>query len=126
MRSSKTNNKKYNIFNNGEITEIKLNENPSYETIIQAVNELTDGHTYNKRLWNIGENKFSISTSEIKKLVAYVNHKFVDKNRVAFVTSDEESLATLRVYQAYREGRKDQVRTFHSLDEARAWLHSPL
>ncbi len=116
----------YKITINRDVTVIEFEKDPSFFDITQAVNEISKNYSYKKRLWMFGEKKVSLSLLDIEKLAIFVSYKFKDKNRAAFVISDEPSLRKLRVYQAYREGNKNELRSFRSIDNAREWLSTPL
>ena len=58
--------KKYTITYKDGITKIKFLAKPTLDQIKHIIDEIVENYDYEKRLWDLSEIKFDLSTNEIQ------------------------------------------------------------
>ncbi len=118
--------KKHNIFVDGGTTVVEFRNSISYPDVVVALKEVSQNYSYERRLLNLGNHRLILPMGDLKNIVTVSREKFINKNRAAFVSLNEESRGTLRVFQALQGGPNRQVGIFYSVEEANNWLNLPL
>ncbi len=116
----------HNIFVDGGTTVVECKNSISYPDVVVVLKEVSQNYSYERCLWNLGNHRLLLSMGDLKNIITVSREKFINKNRVAFVSLNEESRGTLRVFQALQGGPNRQVRIFHVAEEANEWLNLPL
>jgi hypothetical protein len=115
---------KYIISHESGITKIIFNKKPSYDDLIEMVDLLVQNHPYKKRLYDLREIEFDVSTSEIEALAAYGKKVFTEANKAAIITNNDLAYGEMRQFMVYRE--QDDfaaINVFREIDKAIEWLN---
>ena len=107
------------------ITKIKFLVTPSLDQVKSIIDEIVENYPYERKLWDMSEIKFDLSTNEIRMLSEYGKQIFEKPNKVAIYAVDDLAFGEMRQFGVYREEKgKTLSKVFRDEQNAIEWLKS--
>lgn len=116
---------KYTIDILSNITYIHFILDPSYKDIQDVLDKLVEDQIYEKRLYDLIDVKFDLTTNELKSMAEYGKRIFSKPNKAAMVTNQDLAFGEGRQFSAYREDDNCKFSVFRNKEEAIDWLNQP-
>lgn len=115
--------KNYQIEYLNGITKVSFNASPTYDDVKIVIDDLSENHPYEKRLWDFSNIKFDFKVYEIDDIAEYGKKKFVKPNILAIIAPDDNAYSEMRIFEVFREQEnKSHARVFRNEEEAIKWL----
>lgn len=116
---------KYEISFVKGVARIRFLETPHFDDFIRAFDDLIAKHPTEKRLWDLQDFPFSLSTEEVEEIAKQSRLRLPIPGRVAILVSGGLGFGLARQYEGFRtEPEHTPIRVFRDEDAAIAWLNS--
>ena len=101
------------ITHHKNLTKISFLVKPSFGQLKVIIDDLAANHYHKKRLWDLSQIDFTLSSEEIRKIAEYGKTKLTHTNKVAFYVASDLAFGELRQFEAYRaEDEKTATKVF--------------
>lgn len=105
------------------ITVIKFLAKPTYQDLVNIIDDIIENYPYERRLWDLSEINFDLSLSEIQQIADYGKQKFIKPNKLALFATQNLVFGEMKQFEAYREEENHALpKVFRSKTEAMDWL----